>query len=368
MRIRSVSAVPVRLPLTRTVALSTGTQESSSHIVVVVETEDGVRGYGELAPRPTLYGEDMRTAATMVREVLAPRVVGVSVGAAEVLGRRLASLANNPSAKAAIEIAAFDAWGRTLGTSCADLLGGYAREVALCALLGYGEPAAVLDEAVQASGTWGVDAFKLKIGPDVETDVAVAHALREGLGEDATIYADANQRYSPADALTFLTRTRECGLLYVEEPTASVHHRELLDREPFALLADETVPSLAAAHAALSTDVRYAGVSIKPARSGLRESGRIRDLAATSGVRPIIGSQGDAAIGAVVGATFAAASALTAGAPAELLFFTGMADHVIQELPLMTNGRMRLGDGPGFGFNVDEDKLDKYRIADHAKS
>jgi len=361
MRISTVEAIPVSLPFARELALSTGPRSAAEHLLVAVTTDDGVTGYGECVPRPTLYGETMATAAVMIEQVLAPRVLGVAVSSPSSIVQQLSSIAANPSARAAVELAAFDAFARHVGAPAVDLLGGHSRSVPLSALLGYGEPSSVADEAESLRAQWGVSTFKFKIGPTVDDDVEVARALRDRLGEEAVLYADVNQLYSVADALRFLRGTQDCALRYVEEPTTSVHHEEVSRRADLTLLGDESCVDASAVREALEAR-RCQAVSIKIARTGLRESGRIRDLAVAFGATAVIGSQGDAAVGALTAASFGAADASTAEQPAEVLFFTGLAEHLVTELPDIRDGRLHVPDSPGFGFDIDLEKLRHHRL------
>lgn len=361
MIIVSVDAIPVSLPFAHAVSLSTGTRSSSEHVLVVVETDGGIRGYAECTPRPTLYGETVSGAVAMVRETLAPMLVGVAVTATDEIVGRLGRIAGNPSARSAVEMAAFDAAGKVWGVSCLDLLGGFTTSVPLAALLGYGAPRQVANEAVGLGDQAGIEAFKFKIGPDVETDIQVARLLRAELGAAAVLYADANQRYEPWEAVRFAKATAECDLRFIEEPTAAIHHLRVTRQTSICIVADESACDLEHADQVLQTG-GYLGVSIKPARTGLRESARIRDLAVLRGATPILGSQGDGAVGAIIAATFAAATRLTATNPAELHFFTGMAEHLVTTPPRIHQGRLHLNSGPGFGFEIDMDKLRAFRL------
>jgi L-alanine-DL-glutamate epimerase-like enolase superfamily enzyme len=360
MIIKRIEAVPISLPFVRRTALSTGTRASSEHLLVVVESEDGVRGYAECTPRPTLYGESISGARVIIEQLLAPRVRGLRLDSQATIRTRLAEIAGNPSARAAVEIAAFDAFARSCKLSAVTLLGGHATAVPLCAMLGYARPDGALEEAQSVQERWGITAFKFKVGRDARNDIAVARALREGLGDSAILYADANQQYSFEDAVRFLRATQELDLPFVEEPTGEPSHLALGRMVSYPLLADESAADVAAAYRSVTAGY-CRGVSIKPARSGLSDSALIRDVAVMAGVAPVIGSQGDAAIGALVAAAFAAAHPETSRRPAELAFFTTMAAHLVQVAPTIRDGELLVPDGPGFGFEIDPPALDLYR-------
>lgn len=364
MKIRSITATPFRLPFAQVIKLSTGARSAAEHVLVEVTTQDGVTGAAECVPRPTIYGETFSSAPGVIEQVLAPRVIGVPVSDLQAIHTRLAWLAGNPTARAAIELAAFDALAKTAGVPAFRLLGGFTAEIACCPMLGYGAPDVVVSEARVLRDRYGVQAIKYKVGPDLAQDVAVARALREALGDEMVLYPDANQQYSASDAERFLERTRDCGLRWIEEPTDAAElesRRRLAQRSPIPVLADESAADPARAAAELIAG-RSTGVSIKLARTGIVASVRIRELAASLGVPVVIGSQGDSAIGALAAAAFAASSPVTAAEAAEVMFYLGFADHLLADPPQITGGRLVLPQRPGFGFDVDPDQLTKYAV------
>jgi L-alanine-DL-glutamate epimerase-like enolase superfamily enzyme len=98
-------------------------------------------------------------------------------------------------------------------------------------------------------------------------------------------------------------------------------------------------------------------VSIKPSRTALHTSSRIRDYCEASGVDVVIGTSGESGVGTFATAAIAAADQWTTRNPAEVLMFLDMADDLVEELPRIAGGRLHLPDAPGFGFTIDADKL-----------
>jgi L-alanine-DL-glutamate epimerase-like enolase superfamily enzyme len=361
MKIESITATPFSIPFAKSIALSTGRRDAAEHLLVEVRTDGGVSGYAECVPRPTLYGETVAGAAVMIREHIAPPLVGKDFNGMEGLRERM-GLVGNPSAQSSVENAAFDALAKSLGQPAHVLLGGYTTRVACAPLLGYGEPASVVAEAEEAIETYGARTVKFKIGPNLEQDIAVARALREGLGDGVELYADANAQYSFADAVRFLRLTENCRLRFVEEllrPGDLTGKKRLAQMAGLPLVADESCPT-ATDVAREVLDGRATGVSIKPARSGITGSTAIRSFAAALGLTVVVGSQGDSALGAYVSAAFAASAAATAREAAEIMFFLGLEDDLVAERPVIRDGSLELSDRPGFGFDIDEQKLAHY--------
>lgn len=92
---------------------SLGRHESSHYVTVAIADDDGNRGYGEAATTPVWSGETAEGAKAMIDHLLAPMLTGGTIGepaeALEWMDRRLHG---NPFAKAAVDVALWDLWGR----------------------------------------------------------------------------------------------------------------------------------------------------------------------------------------------------------------------------------------------------------------
>lgn len=357
--IAQIDATPFRLHYAQAVSLSDGVREDAEQVLVRVTTSDGVIGYAECIPRPGIYGETLAGARAIIEGFLGPRVIGTRLTDLQLLAGKLAALKANPAARASIELAALDALARTLELPAYRLLGGAVAEVPCAAILAYGEADAVLAEARSLRESGGICTFKLKIGSSPVRDAQLTRALRSELGDEVTIYADANGRYRPQEAALFLRLTADVGLWALEEPTGAASllaRARLAAAAPTLILGDETCADVRAAAAELVAG-RCTAVSLKLARTGIVGSTRIREHCAALGVPVAIGTQADSAIGAYAAAAFAAASPTTAQGPAELLFFRSFANNPVTVLPEIRDGRLRLPEEPGFGFEIDEHAL-----------
>jgi len=230
-------------------------------------------------------------------------------------------------------------------------------------MVSFDEPAAMAEEALEVNRRLGVTTFKVKVGRAPALDVAAVRAIREAL-PDADLYVDANRGWSYDDALRAGDELVGLGVRAIEEPI-SVEDRagrlRLADRWAVPLAGDESCISLAHVDRALEEGaVRV--VSIKTARTGFTESRRILDLCLARNVPVVVGSQYEGAIGALATVAFAAAFAATAGWPAELTNFLDLADDLVVAGPQIQDGRAAVPAAPGLGFEVDEERLQRYRL------
>jgi hypothetical protein len=101
----------------------------------------------------------------------------------------------NPAAKAAVDMATWDALGRTLGLPVTGLLGGYTDRLRVSHMVGFAPDAEMVAEAERVRDRYGIRTFKVKVGRrPVDLDVGACRALRAALGPDVELYVDDTGR------------------------------------------------------------------------------------------------------------------------------------------------------------------------------
>jgi L-alanine-DL-glutamate epimerase-like enolase superfamily enzyme len=359
--VERLEAIPFRIPLRERIAFATGSLDAAEHVLLRLTDSDGVTGIAEAIPRPMIHGETLRGALSVITRDLAPLVIGRRVDSAAAVHRMLSGLDGNLTAKAAVELALADLRGRALGVSCHRLLGGYTDRVRVSAILGYGSPTATVAEARRYFATHGIDAFKIKVGMDVDRDVAACRAVRDAF-HGAWIYVDANHAYRAADAAHFLSATRELGLAWFEEPTDGPLPRTRLNADGRAqIVADESAATLAAVGCEV-LDGRANGISLKVSRMGYVAADQARAFCEATGTAMLLGSQGDSSIGALAALSFAAAHRSTSRYPCEHSYFLKLGADLLADPPTITDGYLSVPGAPGIGAVLDENALRALRI------
>jgi L-alanine-DL-glutamate epimerase-like enolase superfamily enzyme len=363
VRITALEAIPFAVPYRRPAGFASGTVTTADNVLVRVHTDAGLVGQAEAQPRPYTYGESQASIVETVGGALHELLAGVRPLDTEVVSERCGRIAGNHVARGAVDLAVWDLVGQILDRPCHTLLGGFAGDVAAAHMVSFDEPAAMAEEALAMHERLGVRTFKVKVGRSAELDVAATRAIREAI-PDAELYVDANRGWSYPEALRAGDALIELGVRAIEEPISvddRAGRRRLADRWTVPLVGDESCISLAHVDRALEEGaVRV--VSIKTARTGYTESRRILDLCLGRSVPVVVGSQYEGAIGAMATIGFAAAFAGTAERPAELTNFLDLEDDVIAAAPVIRDGRVAVPTAPGLGVEVDEERLDRYRV------
>jgi len=364
MKISKVEAIPFAIPYRKPLRFASGEVRAAEHVLVRVHTDDGVLGVAEAPPRPFTYGETQTGVVAAIEQLFAPQVVGLSLLEREVVAARLGRTVGNPVAKSAVDMAMWDALGRTLDLQVTELLGAYTDRMRVSHMLGFEDPAAMVAEAERMRDTYGITTFKVKVGrTPYRLDTAVVRALRERLGDGVEVYVDGNRGWSPAEAARAMHEMADLGLLFAEElcPADDVLGRRWLVQQcdvPF--IADESAVTPADVTRELLGGSATA-VSIKTARTGFTQSQRVHHLAEGLGIEVVMGNQIDGQLGSMATVAFGSAFELTSRRAGELSNFLDMSDDLLTEPLEIRHGELTIRPGAGLGVEIDPDKLRRYR-------
>lgn len=364
MKITRVEAIPFAIPYRKPLRFASGEVHMAEHVLVRVHTDDGVVGVAEAPPRPFTYGETQTGVIAAIEQLFAPQLEGLTLLERETMITRLSRTVGNPAAKAAIDMAIWDALGRTLELPVTELLGGYTDRMRVSHMLGFDEPAAMVAEAERMRDTFGITTFKVKVGrKPFQLDTAVVRALREGLGEHVELYIDGNRGWSASEAARAMHEMADLGLLFAEElcPADDVLGRRwLVGQCDVPFVADESAVTPADVTREILAGAATA-VSIKTARTGFTHSQRVHHLAEGLGIEVVVGNQIDGQLGSMCAVVFGAAFRLTSQRAGELSNYLDMSDDLLTEPLRIRDGELVIRPKAGIGVDIDPEKLTHYR-------
>ncbi|MBW3603970.1 MAG: o-succinylbenzoate synthase [Actinobacteria bacterium] len=297
MRIERVDLLQLQLRLRHPFVTSFGPQHER-HVVLVRVHADGVDGWGELvAGRNPVYSEEtVATALTVIRDHLLVLTLGRRVDDPRQPASWWRKIRGNPMAKAAVEMAVWDAWSAATATPLAALLGGSRTAVPAGVSIGIQDSTSALLDRVEQFLERGYVRIKLKIAPG--SDVTPVAAVRERFG-DVALMADANSAYTLDDA-EHLAQLDAFELTMIEQPLAHddiIDHASLAPRVRTPLCLDESVRSADDARRALHIGACRI-INCKPGRlGGLSESLALHDWAVDAGVPLWVGGMLETGVG-----------------------------------------------------------------------
>lgn len=364
VKITRVESIPFSIPYRKPLHFASGEVYAAEHVLVRVHTDDGVVGVAEAPPRPYTYGETQRGIVAVIEDVFAAQLQGLTLLEREQVGARLARTIGNPTAKSAIDMAMWDALGKTLKLPVSELLGGYTDRMRVSHMLGFDEPTTMVAEAQRMLDTYGISTFKVKVGRSpAKLDTAVVRALREHFGDTIELYVDGNRGWTAAESARAMREMSDLGLLFAEElcPADDVLGRRwLVGQLDIPFIADESVPTPADVTREILGGSATA-INIKTARTGFTQSMRVHHLAEGLGVEMVLGNQIDGQIGTACAVAFGTAFKATSSYAGELSNFLDMSDDLLTEPLQIRDGYLQRSSCPGLGIEVDEDKLEHYR-------
>ena len=373
-RIVRIEGFALSCAMPREAGNATRTFTERRSLLVRLTTAGGLSGWGE-----TWAFAD--ASAAFIRSVLAPTVLGADITAPRALQaamlRRVVPDRRGQAhmALSAIDIAAWDAFGRACGQSIAGLLGGRLRDSVSTYASGPLMPAGAdrydgFEEAVTGFAKAGFKAVKLRVGVGPARDEAAIRTARTILGPDTDLMIDLNEGSTVHDTLELAARVSDIGLRWIEEPVPHDDlpaYREIAARLPVPLSGGESFCGAGAFREAIATralaivqpDIALAG--------GITETMRIAGLCDTFGL-PMIPHVWGAGVNFLAGLQIASLTTTPQGARPLPLFEYDTSHNPLRAAVLDptpgADGTIPVPDGPGLGLAIDPEALAPY-VTDH---
>jgi O-succinylbenzoate synthase len=353
VRLEALELRLVRLPLLEPFEVSFGRIES--RLVFLLRLEAGPHsGWGEcVAWEAPLYSyETVGTARQVIRDHLAPAILGQEVKDLADLAGRFGAFRGHPMAKAGIELAFVDLAARLRGEPIARVIGGSRTSVEVGVSLGIQPTVEALDERVRRFLALGYRRIKLKIKPG--WDVSVVGEIRRR-HPHVLLSVDANAAYTLAD--TGLLRQLDVyDLLMIEQPLAHddlVDHARLQQALSTAICLDESITSHHRARQAIEMGACRI-VNMKVGRvGGYSEALRIHDLCVERDVALWCGGMLESGVGRAHNVALASLPGFTL--PGDISgsrrYFER--DVIVPPVEVTADGTVDVPTSPGLGFDVD---------------
>jgi L-alanine-DL-glutamate epimerase-like enolase superfamily enzyme len=304
MPIVSVLAEPIAGRVRPDVAIisSLGAHLVGQYVLVRVTDDAGRVGLGEASVTSVWSGETQAGTIALVRDFLAPLLVGADPFDTEWIGRRLDRAAfGNSFAKAALEMALLDLQGRTLGVPVFKLLGGRDTPengvdpgIRLKFVVGAVEPELAAERARRMVDL-GWTCIKVKVGrhEDPRVDVERLRAVREAVGPGVMLTVDANGGYTVEQAVRAARGFEKSDVALFEQPTRRGDHAAMADvrrRCGIPIMADESVFTPQDALEVIKAGAADV-LSLYPGKhGGIRPTQAIARMAEAAGIPCTIGS------------------------------------------------------------------------------
>jgi O-succinylbenzoate synthase len=366
LQIRSIVLREVALTLKEPFQISSGVQNHRRIPLVQVRDVDGAEGWGECTTgeAPHYSPETIDTAWLAIREWVAPRVLGRTFNSPEEIFPVLDhNFRGHHMAKAAVEMACWELAARKEGVSLSRKLGGTRDSIQVGISLGIQKDPATLVEKVRTAVERGYRKVKIKIKPG--SDVQYLAAVREALGPDAPLMADANNAYT-LDDLDVLRQLDAFGLIMIEQPLAwddLLRHVRLQKELKTPVCLDESITSPERAEDMIELGAGRI-VNIKAGRvGGHRQSIATHDICQRAGIPVWCGGMLESGVGRAHNVALASLPNFTLPgdtSPSERYWEK---DIVTPEWTMDREGNMKVPvDRPGMGVEVDLNRVEDLTV------
>ena len=334
---------------------------ASPFLLIEATTDNGQIGWGEISDVPPDEMPDLGT----LRESLSSLLVGHDPFHLQALHQRVRTQ-YPPSlheefprlVAAGLDMACYDLAAQTAGVPIYQLLGGPRQaEVRISWVAFIRDDLQQLREEIAEKKAAGFDAFKLKVGVDIELDEARLKILRETAGPAASIKIDPNGGWSYAEAERYIPRLARYDLDGVETPIAFRDPQELA-----ALRCQVEVPLIE--HVFNADDalryIRHDALDCfniaTTGCGGIWPARIIAEMAKAAGVGILLGSTVELGLGTLA-QLHLAASIDDLALPSDLVG-PALYEHDVLDSPLVyRQGRLRIPAGPGLGGTIHRARL-----------
>jgi L-alanine-DL-glutamate epimerase-like enolase superfamily enzyme len=335
-----------------------------SNVIVKIHTDEGITGVGEAACDTT---EPVDVVRTMIDQHMAPRLIGQDPMDWCYLIDQVSWDSDRGATRfstSGIDLALYDLVGRALGVPVHTLLGGCRRSRVLASIeVPRNTPERMAEHSYEYYEQ-GIRGIKAKIGSDPVRDAECIHAIREKLGPEISLRADANRGYTVKEALTFcrLVEQQNLDLEILEQPVGTMDlegMKQIKETTSIPVEVDESAFSLSRVHEIVKHDAADM-INTKCAKAGgIRGVEQWATVAAAAGLPIVIGTEWGA--GLKVAAKLHLGAAIRNADP--VVEFTEMMIHELllkDELEL-TDGYLDVPTEPGLGMALDDEKIEAFR-------
>ena len=385
MKITAIHTFPIKLQMKEPFVIASVTNFDMYYLIVRVETDSGITGYGEATPAWEVTGETWQSAAACVElftdgRLLGYSLVGHEIGSLEAVREVMESIEphndirlvyGNPSAIAALEQAMLDACGKLAGKPLYGMFGARNLPIPFTRNISIFDVETTCSK-IEAGIQQGFGIIRLKVGkrgasglPGYERDYQVVRQARQMIqesGQPVLLIADANQGFRDVEN-TIAFCQRVTGMLdWLEQPTLAsdlLAFSRVRHAAAVPPLADEAVHGYEQARLLLELGgVDYINIKLMKT-GGLLRALDIIDLAAEYGVKCQIGSMLESSLGASMGCH--AALIRPQIVSTDLNSYDLLSENFASGLHI-EGSHLTISQDPGCGMKFDEKVLARYRL------
>lgn len=217
MQITAITAHPRPIKLKTPFKLALGELSAITTLIIKIETDTGMTGFGEASPYAPVNGETNETEQAALPTFAATLVGADPRNLEQVHARMDAVMAGHTALKCGIDVACSDILGKSAGMPLWQLFGGDRNTITTDITIPIGSAEEMVATAQQYVHA-GFTALKLKAGNDELADIAAIKAVSAAVGPNISIKVDANQAWTAAQTRRIMAQLQLPNLIALEQP------------------------------------------------------------------------------------------------------------------------------------------------------
>lgn len=220
MMITNIRFAKLVVPLVTPFKTAIRTVENIEDLVVIIETDSGDVGYGSAPATPLITGDTHGTMISVINTLFRPLLIGREIGNFNQLIQLVqGSVVHHTSAKAALEIALYDLWGKLYQTPLYKLLGGGENQLKTDITISVDTIDKMVSDSQKAIAQ-GFDVLKVKVGKNIDQDIERVKAIYQAVSNQAVIRLDVNQGWTAKQTVFAVKQLTSAGvkLELIEQP------------------------------------------------------------------------------------------------------------------------------------------------------
>ena len=365
MKIVNIETIPYAIPVKNFTDAYTGFTHSNA-VLIKIHTDEGLVGIGEAcAWEPEFYGETVESIHTSINNYVSPIIMGQDPRNINKIMQMVDKvLARVTCVKEGIDLALFDLLGKILNVSVATLLGGKFRDqIPIASEIGIDSPNEMAKSAEKVL-QMGINVIKVKGSDDQNKDVDRIMAVRSAIGSEVLLRLDPNAAWDTAGTIKTMQKLESCNLQLLEQPIPNWDYKgmaHIRKNISIPLMADESIWTPQDAiklYEYESCDY----LNLKIAKTcGLSRGKKVENVAEAIGLPCVVGAELEPGVSSIAKIHLAASMAIHPLA-SEFTELTQLDGSILDRPIEIINGCVTLPSGPGFGVNINDEALEKFKI------
>ncbi|GAB3896355.1 mandelate racemase/muconate lactonizing enzyme family protein [Spirosoma agri] len=353
MKITAIKLYRFDIPLKAPIAISLGTIENARNILVEIQTDERITGWGEGSPFWMIVGETQASGLAAADDMARLLIGRDPLDIEGCIGAVTRYLPGHPTTRSAFDMALHDIAAKTAGMPLYQFLGGSKRSLITDETIYISSPERMVDDALRIQAK-GAEAIKVKLGTTLRDDIGRVEAIRKAIGDTIPIRTDANQGWDVVTASGVLRAIGDWNVQYCEQPIKRhdiAGLRQIRRNTTVPIMADESLfDSTDAIRLVREEAVDYFNIKLSKS-GGIFDALKINAIAEAAGIPCMIGCMSESRLALTANAHYAAARQNV-----RFCDLDGCFEHAsdpIQGGITYSGYQIELPDAPGIGAEVD---------------